>query len=791
MDKLLNISKYSRLDNILRYVLCLILLAAPFFRGTYLENHLFPFLTVIPLLFILFLYEQYRNRDQEFFNSPLDWAMLALLLAYVLSLTNAVNTRLAIIGVMKITAYVMIFWMCFRAARQSTGVRTIITTCYTSGLGMAIFGLLVYCGVINYPYVQAGDRIASTLEYANTLGIYMAVIFFLGWGLLLSTKNIAWRGILAAGNTLLLMALLGSLSRGTWLLYPIAGLLYIFLQAKGQRLAALFSWLSSLIPGLLLGRLFLAAPSGSGAIIYILAGMVFAAGVQIGLDYLYLRLKQNDKLPGKKLSRTVIAAFLVLMLAGALTSSSFKSFFTQGAIARLTQISLQDQNVQLRFEFSRNALQIIKDYPITGVGAGGWEALYHKYALHLYWSVTAHNYPLQTWLESGTIGLLALIAIWVLFLGHLWRVWRSSLDNKRAFALFWSAALACLLLAAHSVIDWDMSFSSVAFLLFGLMGTVKAWSVAIPETRNSVPAKAKKRAEKKFHWKREFLAGISIGVIVGLTLTVFSACLWSASNSFNTAKKVMNQDPNRALTLFNQATSLDSLNAAYWNQTANFWEAVFIADKSSQAYQQMMNSCQKAVELEPYNIKILNNANRIYIGMGDYDKALNLTELLIRANPQDPAAYENLAINQVLKGLQYLESGDVAKAKAVWQQSLLVKDRVPLQMDFPVVGLNLTSGQALLLLGERVQGEQYLVAMLNSSAEPVSQWYGTVQQRNDEVHAYRNQSRIWLAAWLETSGKTDEAQSLLAQVTDSSDPNIIRTQVERVKGWLQKAGITN
>jgi O-antigen ligase len=51
----------------------------------------------------------------------------------------------------------------------------------------------------------------------------------------------------------------------------------------------------------------------------------------------------------------------------------------------------------------RCAVEIVKDHPIIGAGAGGWEALYRQYQNYSYWTTETHSHFLQVWVETGTL----------------------------------------------------------------------------------------------------------------------------------------------------------------------------------------------------------------------------------------------------------------------------------------------------------------------------------------------------------------------------------------------------
>lgn len=787
MGKTIDNSGIFRPGMLLRYVLCLLMLVAPFIRGLYAEQYYLPFIILFSLLFVLFLFEQVKTRETGFFNYPLDWAMLALFAAYLLSLFTAIHIRSAIIAAMTFSMYVMVFWSCYRVARHDKGIHFLFTTFYLAGIGVGIFGLLVYCGLIHYSHAGPFDRIGSTIEYANTLGIYMAAILMIGWSFILTNQRLSVRAAVAGGNFLLFTAMLGSLSRGTWILYPFAILAFILLVAQGKRLYASGVWMVSFIVGLLMGRFFLNITSSSRGIIYIILGLILAAGAQVGFEYIYRWLDQNHKITRRNiLIMAVSAGILVLLGAGMLYFHAGNSPSTNTLITRLTSLNLGDQNIQLRLEFNRDALKIIKDHPLTGVGGGGWEALYHSYASHLYWSNQAHNYFFQTWVETGTLGFLALLAIWAVFLHFLWKYRSRDNNDSNVSIIIWGGSVAVFLLCVHSIMDFDLSIPAVAFLLFGLLGAIKGQVLSSPAAAVSTQDLSQKKRRQKaqpFYFKRGVVVSLVLGTVYSLVLIVGSGFFWNADMEFNQAQTVVNKDPSQSLTLLAKSLNTDPWNASHW-----VWAATLMADqysqtRDSQAYQRTLAFNQKAIGLEPYNLDLLNKANLNYLNIGAYDQAVNVAQSIIRVNPWQTDAYETLAHNEVLAGIQYLESGKLDKARSYWQESLKVKDIVPSQLDEPAVGLNFTSGQANLLLGERGLGESLLRTMLTLTGADRN---GKVSEdRKAQIDYFQVHARAWLIASLVASGNSAEAQALLDQAPPKYQASI-KAEAEQVQTWLKK-----
>jgi len=120
-------------------------------------------------------------------------------------------------------------------------------------------------------------------------------------------------------------------------------------------------------------------------------------------------------------------------------------YIPENLAKRITSISLEETSASGRFTFYKDAFKIIKDYPIIGAGGGGWASLYFGYQSHLYWSNQVHNYFMQVWIETGTLGLLAVISLWIMFFITVFKLLRSEQSPKEKQEI-WGICIAAVAL---------------------------------------------------------------------------------------------------------------------------------------------------------------------------------------------------------------------------------------------------------------------------------------------------------------------------------------------------------
>ena len=145
--------------------------------------------------------------------------------------------------------------------------------------------------------------------------------------------------------------------------------------------------------------------------------------------------------------RVIIDNGICLVLAAALFA--FYLYSGRGGYA------LSETMVK-RFVYMRDALAALRAYPIIGAGSCAWRYLQYSLQSTGYSVAHIHNGWLEHWLENGIIFTLCLL---VLTAASVYRA---------AKAKDWSIAASILLIALHSLVDFDMSFGSV-LVIYALM----------------------------------------------------------------------------------------------------------------------------------------------------------------------------------------------------------------------------------------------------------------------------------------------------------------------------------
>jgi len=111
---------------------------------------------------------------------------------------------------------------------------------------------------------------------------------------------------------------------------------------------------------------------------------------------------------------------IYLLVAGVASIPFLPLILPDSIIHRFTSIgNLADSSTSYRVNIWRGTVRMLEDYWMTGIGIGeaAWETVYPRYSLAAIETAPhAHNLYLQTWVQTGIVGLLLLIAFIILLL---------------------------------------------------------------------------------------------------------------------------------------------------------------------------------------------------------------------------------------------------------------------------------------------------------------------------------------------------------------------------------------
>jgi len=737
--------------------ICLLLFLSPFFRGLFFQADQQWALFLTAFLFALTWLWKLSRRDLTFLGKPLDWAVIALVIVYLAASFNAANPRLALAEIIKYTLYFLTYWILSQLTISRSRLNFFLQVIYLAGIGVALAGFFNAVGLVAIRDGFLNGRIYSTMQYPNALAAYLAAISFIGMGLWLDHTPVKAAGTItfldksipylySAGNYILVLIYLASGSRGGLVVYlPVLGLFFLGLGWKKGLLAVAHFMLISLAAVAVQGKMLEALIASASPAAWLWIGLGLTAAL---LGQALIQFAQQMKISKKYL--LIGTAFILLLLLGGGWLRFGDSLSLEKILGMGRGFNLQEYNVQERFLFWQDAMKIVADHPVLGLGGGAFEETYRHYQSSNYSSTQVHNHYLQLWAETGTIGLLIFLAVWGCYKWTVWKIYR--LDKSQvSWTLVWAMFAAAMNLGLHAFLDFDLSLSAIMLLLFAMLGLTRG--IQRLNAREAAPWDGQKFAQAKYF----YLGGVAIVSLALMTLTVM---LWQGAvhaKLASDAYKAKNIQISRAE--FETASAMDPWHVAYRTSLAQINLQLGDQDKALQLMDQALLDA-------PFNGTVINSGIAIYLETGRVADALVLSEELALNEPFNQKAWDGMAYRYFAAGYQAWTKGDAAAAAPLLQKAVAVPGQIEARVlavpEFfraawpegipPITAspaINLYSGAANYILEQWPQAEKQLLAAVKTVDDP--EMRGEAAMWLTVLGLKRGQD---ISAWQAVGGKT-------------------------------------
>ncbi|AEE91909.1 O-antigen polymerase [Tepidanaerobacter acetatoxydans Re1] len=758
--------------------LIILLLYPPYFRGMFFDKEFLPTHIYSGVLFLLYLlYKIKVLKEQQFFKTPMDYAALALVGAYFLSVFAAVNMRSAVGEFLKYINYFIVFYMVSDFARTEKDIRVVLWAMVLSAFGVAFVGIGAAASTFTYNGAFVGGRINSTLQYPNTLAAYLTAAFMIAASLWATGQKRWQKGILAFINYTILLCFIFTLSRGAWLMFPALFLIFILGMPGQYRMKALSCSIQTFISAAA------ASPGFSMAISANRESLVwlwYLAGAVLSIALFYIIEKISEHFALRIRPKVALSVFVVLIILGGLgayaaltteaplaishsedeeaswktswypikdvkpdteytlritlsakpgkteeewggaifinsideNSSSVRimnehinenlsketrevtfttrpdtkslsigfsnyfpdtkatfydaEFFEAGDAAaakhiilaykyipesisrRIMSISTEDSSFTGRVSFYRDALKIIKDHPVLGTGGGGWKSIYQAYQSYRYFTTEVHNFFLQLWVETGTIGILALAALLLCTAASVYTVYK--VDGQAPLkTITWGAFAGAAALLGHSAMDFNLSLGAVAFYLWQLLGVIRCSTATL---------KPQAKAEgNKGLWQPLPLGGLAC-ILAVLGFLLYQGYTYSQQ----AVKSVQEQDIMQAREYFEKAAKYDPYTASYKADLAQLDYFIARQTEDDGLLKKSEQMRLEAVKLDPYNAMLRTQLAAYYLENGRLDEGISELEKSCMINPFNSENWENRADAYLKTAIMYLQQEQKQKA---------------------------------------------------------------------------------------------------------------------------------
>ncbi|MGB4469453.1 MAG: O-antigen ligase family protein, partial [Tepidanaerobacteraceae bacterium] len=688
---------------------------------------------------------------------PMDYAAIALVAAYFISIFVATNVRSAIGEFLKYINYFIAFYLVSDLPRTKNDIKAILWAMVISAFGVAFVGIGAAAGSFTYRGAFVNGRINSTLQYPNTLAAYLTAAFMISTSLWATAEERLQKAVLAFINYTLFLCFLFTLSRGAWLLFPAFYLILVLGMPGQHRMKVIGYSFQSFIAGVLASPGFgMAISAGEKTKVW----LWYIAGAALSIALFYITEKISERFALQIKPKVVLSVFIILIILGG--TAAYVAFTTEEALTishsadeeaswktkwypiqdvkpdteytlkitvsskpgeeegqwgagvlinsydeagnsvrilneyieeemteepreitfttrpdtvrlnigfsnrfpnteatfytaelyetndissaqritlaykyipeaisrRISSINIESSSVAGRFTFYRDALKIIKDYPILGTGGGGWKAIYKAYQSYEYFTTEVHNYFLQLWVETGTVGLLALAALCITALVTVYRTLVSDIDISTK-ALTWGTFSGAVALLGHSGMDFNLSLGAVALYLWQLFGVIKFSGISSSQKDQQKEIKTAVSALP--------LAGISCVLII-LSFLLYQGY----SHGQQGVRSIEQQDIAKAREHFEKAAKFDPYTASYKADLAQIDYFIASQTEDEDLLQKSEAMRVEAVRLDPYNARLKTQLAAYYLEQGKLDEGIFYLEETTKVNPFNIENWENL-----------------------------------------------------------------------------------------------------------------------------------------------------
>jgi putative inorganic carbon (HCO3(-)) transporter len=284
-----------------------------------------------------------------------------------------------------------------------------------------------------------------------------------------------------------------------------------------------------------------------------------------------------------------------------------------------------------RFILYQNSLQLLKDYPFTGIGLGDTFAMvYSRYQLliHVPYLYYAHNLFLSVGLGQGLLGLVALVWLLFAFYRFVIGVERTSSLDTRLLPFFRAAWLGTTVTFVHGLLDspqFSQDFWTMP-MLFALAGLAVAMGRLVLDQASQEEVGGTSPTQHRYG-KWIALAVVAVGLLVALL--VFwrpLASAWYANIgaiyqtkadpllSPNLDDPVREAMTRRAVTYFERALSLNPAQSV-----ANRRLGMMALER--QDFETAVTYLEQAYPQEPENQATLKALGYAYVWTGQLDLA--------------------------------------------------------------------------------------------------------------------------------------------------------------------------
>ncbi|MFZ3373602.1 MAG: O-antigen ligase family protein, partial [Desulfitobacteriaceae bacterium] len=724
-----------------------------FFQEDFLIVHII--LGVLGLCFLPFIFSKGKFK----FNF-LDGVFLYLGLAYTISILGSANVGLAIGETLRVWTYILYYFILSRALFSESIISLYINGIIAISTAIALFGLLTVPRILDYEGSWDSGLLNSTLQYHNAFAGFLIAPMILAIYLWLNEFETKRGCLYSVAFMIMSIGLAGSQSRGGYLIFALAILVFLIVyRTNRQSLVLLLMPILNILAGTIIWGRFLSASTAqaTGAVwAWLAVGVLTSLVVHFG-GRLIKRLLYNQ--PGTFLKTLLVLALLGLIVAGVY------EFIHSGSdvLTKIKSINIHDHAVEERFTIYGDTVKMVLQRPLTGYGGGGWSTAYRSVQSYLYNSTETHSIFFKVVVETGLLGLLALMLIPFALIRMTQRtlgLFKESNSNNQS-GYFWVTVMAAVGIIAHALIDFDLSEGALSLLLWGLLAILRGLSLqaeksVVTNSNQELTNKAnlsKGRAKKsKVLLAKGGLAQaaayrLPLGIVLGLVssmLIVVPLLIKSETKNASSAGKLLNQrEYQAALNLYDSAEEAFPFQATDWLGSSQASMRLAISNQDRSLVDRAISDSSKAVDLNRFDAMTLNNKANILTQAGEEADAYQALIKVKDLAPFYSVVYYNLGNYAIGYAMNAAKDGNLTLTKEVAQYIADLPEQIKTKLDSlspfyrrnwvdpqrleVTPELQLVVAESKVLLGQ-AEGEKELVTLLTNqnTAVEAKLWLGAI-----------------------------------------------------------------
>lgn len=669
-------------------------LFAPYYRGlfnSFTYNFEPPIYGSMLFIFILFLFATvYIVRVWRIDNiqGVLSIGVLLLPAIYWLSSFQAVASHNASLMTFIYFLYALLFILGTYMSTTAASVHFIQQALYVAGYGVVFFGLFNMLGLIYEPdaiWFTSGDyRLSSVFQYSNTYAGYLLAIFLCAAFGSMNARRTYEALFHAVMLVPILLSFMLTYSRGALVILPPLVLIVLLFMRLDRQISYLVTLLVSAVAtvsilGFITERYIKIAaivlPQSNGTpantiplwdplALHSSLILIAASGVTAAIVYAIRSRRtwladRTSKWNGRMSTPFIVPAILTITgILGAivlLLTNIASSILPQSIAGRLENINFQQHSVLERMTFYKDAMRVVADYPLLGSGGGGWSALYEQYQNNPYVSRQAHSYFIQTLVEVGWVGFLALTALIISVLYfYLRNYWRQRDEQPAHFMSF----ILLISLLAHSLIDFDMSFTYLGTIVFFTLGLLLAiYKEQLVVLRWSSYSESK--------WRYVYTA---FAIVLTIVVTVQVAQEYAANRQFKLAiNKAMSGEStiDGLMIPLDQALSNSPNHPAYISTKVDWLNQAYQQLKDPQYLLQTKEILASTLKDEPYERLLILAKYRNHKDLQEYNEMISTLEEGISKFQWDIKFYEAAIMEYALHGQRLVTTDQTASTASL------------------------------------------------------------------------------------------------------------------------------